>query len=138
MEQCQAILGRRETGENIRCTGQATKVHTAKSGTYIHLCQFCAQRATHESRLKAARERKYLWRKPEEPEVPWPKKPLPGARCDAIIGSTTDKAGAPVLVRCSNIAAETVIAFMETWVCRSCAEAMEKHGKAKRNPKRRV
>jgi len=135
MERCQAVLGTQDTGHLIHCTGVAT-ARTTKDGRYIHLCRFCAARAAH--RLKAEHEPRYQWARQEEPEVRWPSKPEADAHCDAMVGSRTDRHGAPVLIRCPNKATETVMtSFTQAWVCTSCAEAMERNNRCKRNPKRK-
>jgi hypothetical protein len=53
------------------------------------------------------------------------RKPPKNTRCDATIGYELGRGGEPLLIRCSNMATQTIRVMFETWVCDGCAEALK-------------
>lgn len=68
----------------------------------------------------------------------WPLKPPIDTRCEAIV-DTDYSTGNPRLIRCANLAAETVkskLGIFSEYLCHRCAQIMEEKGSIVRNPKR--
>lgn len=66
---------------------------------------------------------------------PWPRRPPADATCDAMVGSSVDFTGKPVVIRCKEPATETCWWGHEAWLCADHAESLAKKGRVVRNPR---